>query len=48
MNNKLTVLIGLTAISALFDLDIVLGAFAAGFIMRYLIPDGNPTLEIGS
>lgn len=39
-------LIGLTAISALFDLDIVLGAFAAGFIMRYLIPDGNPTLEM--
>ena len=27
-------LIGLTAISALFDLDIVLGAFAAGFIDR--------------
>lgn len=39
-------LIGLTAISALFDLDIVLGAFAAGFIMRYLIPEGNPTLEM--
>ena len=39
-------LIGLTAISALFDLDIVLGAFAAGFIMRYLIPDGDPTLEM--
>ena len=39
-------LIGLTAVSALFDLDIVLGAFAAGFIMRYLIPDGNPTLEM--
>ena len=39
-------LIGLTAISALFDLDIVLGAFAAGFIMRYLIPGGDPTLEM--
>ncbi|WP_302961798.1 cation:proton antiporter [uncultured Adlercreutzia sp.] len=39
-------LVGLTAISALFDLDIVLGAFAAGFIMRYLIPEGNPTLEM--
>ncbi len=39
-------LIGLVAVSALFDLDIVLGAFAAGFVMRYLIPEGNPTLEM--
>ncbi len=39
-------LIGLTAISAVFDLDIVLGAFAAGFILRYLIPEGNQTMEM--
>ena len=39
-------LIGLTAISAIFDLDIVLGAFAAGFILRYLIPEGNRNMEM--
>ena len=39
-------LIGLTAISAVFDLDIVLGAFAAGFILRYLIPTGDQTMEM--
>ncbi|WP_296009387.1 cation:proton antiporter [uncultured Adlercreutzia sp.] len=39
-------LIGLTAISAVFDLDIVLGAFAAGFILRFLIPEGNQTMEM--
>ena len=39
-------LIGLTAISAVFDLDIVLGAFAAGFILRYLIPQGDQTMEM--
>lgn len=39
-------LIGLTAISAVFDLDIVLGAFAAGFILRYLIPKGDQTMEM--
>ena len=39
-------LIGLTAVSAVFDLDIVLGAFAAGFILRYLIPEGDQTMEM--
>lgn len=39
-------LIGLTAISAVFDLDIVLGAFAAGFILRFIIPEGNQTMEM--
>ena len=39
-------LIGLTAVSAVFDLDIVLGAFAAGFILRYLIPTGDQTMEM--
>ncbi len=38
-------LVGLTAISAVFDLDIVLGAFAAGFILRYVIPEGNDAME---
>ena len=44
---RLTVLILVTlvAISAVFDLDIVLGAFAAGFVLRYIIPEGNHTLE---
>lgn len=44
---RLTVLILVTlvAFSAVFDLDIVLGAFAAGFVLRFIIPEGNHTLE---
>ncbi|WP_165045657.1 cation:proton antiporter [Adlercreutzia sp. ZJ138] len=44
---RLTVLMlmMLVAFSALFDLDIVLGSFAAGFILRYVIPEGNHNLE---
>ncbi len=44
---RLTVLILVTlvAFSAIFDLDIVLGSFAAGFVLRYIIPEGNHTLE---
>ena len=38
-------LVTLVAFSALFDLDIVLGAFAAGFVLRYIIPEGNDSLE---
>lgn len=45
---RLTVLILVTlvAFSAIFSLDIVLGAFAAGFVLRYIIPEGNHTLEL--
>ena len=39
------ILVTLVAFSAVFDLDIVLGAFAAGFVLRYIIPEGNHTLE---
>lgn len=39
------ILVGLTALSAVFDLDIVLGSFAAGFIVRYIIPEGSELLE---
>lgn len=38
-------LVSLVAFSALFDLDIVLGSFAAGFILRYILPEGNDSLE---
>lgn len=38
-------LVCLTALSAIFKLDIVLGAFAAGFVLRYIIVDDNPILE---
>ena len=38
-------LVGLVALSAAFDLDIVLGAFAAGFVLRYIIPEGDHALE---
>lgn len=38
-------LIGLVTVSAVFDLDIVLGAFAAGFVLRYVVPEGDHELE---
>ena len=38
-------LVGLVAVSAIFDLDIVLGAFAAGFILRYIVPENDHVLE---
>lgn len=38
-------LVVLTTVSAVFDLDIVLGAFAAGFIVRYVVPEGSEMLE---
>ena len=38
-------LVGLVAVSAVFDLDIVLGAFAAGFVLRYIVPEGDHALE---
>ncbi|WP_251212335.1 cation:proton antiporter [Adlercreutzia murintestinalis] len=38
-------LVGLIALSAVFDLDIVLGAFAAGFALRFVIPCGDNSLE---
>ena len=45
---RLTVLllVALVAFSAVFDLDIVLGAFAAGFVLRYVVPPENHTLEM--
>lgn len=44
---RLTVLllITLTAIATLFGLDIILGAFAAGFILRRVMPSGDEQLE---
>ena len=41
----LALLIVLVAVSSLFDLDIVLGAFAAGFILRYIVPETDEALE---
>lgn len=38
-------LVGLVAISAVFDLDIVLGAFAAGFVLHHIVPEGNEGLD---
>ncbi len=38
-------LVGLVTLAAFFKLDIVLGAFAAGFILRYSAPDQNKDLE---
>lgn len=44
---RLTVLllITLTAIATVFGLDIILGAFAAGFILRRVMPTGDEQLE---
>jgi Kef-type K+ transport system membrane component KefB len=39
------ILVVLVAVSAIFDLDIVLGAFAAGFVMRSIMPEGNERVE---
>ncbi|MEG2200980.1 MAG: cation:proton antiporter [Raoultibacter sp.] len=45
MRITVLLLIGLITVSSLFRLDIVLGSFAAGFILRYVIPSGNTSLE---
>lgn len=39
------ILVLLLAISEIFHLDIVLGAFAAGFVMGAIIPEGDEELE---
>lgn len=41
----MVLLVGLVALSAAFDLDIVLGAFAAGFALRAILPEGDSSLE---
>ena len=41
----LRILVLLLAISEIFHLDIVLGAFAAGFVMGAIIPEGDEELE---
>jgi Kef-type K+ transport system membrane component KefB len=38
-------LVSLIALAAAFELDVVLGAFAAGFILRRALPDGDERLE---
>ena len=45
VRGTMILLVGLIALSAVFDLDIVLGAFAAGFALRFIIPDGDNSLE---
>ena len=45
MRVTVLLLVGLVALSAVFDLDIVLGSFAAGFVLRYIIPEGDHALE---
>ena len=38
-------LVGLGVLAIAFDLDVVLGAFAAGFVLRRALPEGNESLE---
>lgn len=50
-NSQMTVratlflLVALVTLSAIFNLDIVLGAFAAGFVLRSILPCGDVSLE---
>lgn len=39
-------LVTLLTAASIFDLDIVLGAFAAGFALRRIVPEENTTLEL--
>lgn len=45
MRMTVLILVLLVALSSLFDLDIVLGAFAAGFVLRHITPVGSHSLE---
>ncbi|MGT2929671.1 cation:proton antiporter domain-containing protein [Streptococcus dentasini] len=47
MTVRITILlmIVLVAFSAIFDLDIVLGAFAGGFVLRFVLPEDSHLLE---
>ena len=45
VRGTVALLICLVAISAVFRLDIILGAFAAGFVLRYAVPEGSRSLE---
>jgi Kef-type K+ transport system membrane component KefB len=38
-------MVGLGLLAAVFDLDVVLGAFAAGFVLRRILPEGHQSLE---
>lgn len=46
MRTVVLLLVGLITLSVVFNLDIVLGAFAAGFVLRYIVPEGNRKLEL--
>ena len=41
----MVLLLALVALSAIFDLDVVLGAFVAGVVLHYIIPEGDHALE---
>lgn len=47
MTVRITILmmIALVAFSSIFNLDIVLGAFAAGFVLRFVVPEHSHLLE---
>lgn len=45
MRGTMLLLVSLVTFASLMELDLVLGAFAAGFIMRQAVPDGRVELE---
>lgn len=46
MRATVLLLVGLVTVSAVFELDVVLGAFAAGFVLRHVLPEGDESLEL--
>lgn len=46
MRLTILLLVALITLSRLFNLDVVLGAFAAGFILRFVVPHGIETLDL--
>lgn len=41
VRGTIMILVALVAFSAIFNIDIVLGAFAAGFVLRFINPENN-------
>ncbi|WP_300766781.1 cation:proton antiporter [uncultured Bifidobacterium sp.] len=46
MRITVLLLLALVTCSAIFGLDLVLGAFASGFVLRMILPDGSDSLDV--
>lgn len=45
VRSVIVILMALIALCSFFGLDVVLGGFAAGFVLRFIIPEGDTALE---